>query len=174
MAARCGSGCPRAPATASWRGSGRPVERPDGQLWPDIEASLHTALDPEVEALAETRAGLDVSLWPNFARPAAAAQAAWIAFRIRLLDTWPRVPSACAKWLTRSSSSIHGTSRSAAGSGRPAGQDASRSRVLGLELLHPAHAVEVGRRRVRQPLEAARRGAQVALDVGQAGGAGRA
>jgi hypothetical protein len=35
-------------------------------LWPDIEAALHTTLDPEVEALAATVPGFDVGLWPNF------------------------------------------------------------------------------------------------------------
>jgi hypothetical protein len=54
---------------------GRPVERTLVELWPDIEASLHTALDPEVEALAETVPGFDVSLWPNFARSASPAHA---------------------------------------------------------------------------------------------------
>jgi hypothetical protein len=38
------------------------------ELWPDIEASLHIALDPEVEALAATVPEFDVTLWPNFAR----------------------------------------------------------------------------------------------------------
>jgi hypothetical protein len=36
-------------------------------LWPDVEASLHAALDPEVEALAATVPEFDVSLWPSFA-----------------------------------------------------------------------------------------------------------
>jgi hypothetical protein len=40
-------------------------------LWPDIEASLHVALDPEVEALAAMVPELDVSLWRNFAHLAA-------------------------------------------------------------------------------------------------------
>ena len=96
-----------------------------------------------------------------------------MARRIRLAETWPRVPSAWAKWLTRSSSSSHGTSRSAAGSGRPAGQAASRARVLAPRARGRRASVEVGRRRVRQPLEPARGGAQVALDVGQPRGAGR-
>jgi hypothetical protein len=56
--------------------TGRPVGRETASLWPDLEAALHTALDPEVEALAATVPGFDVSLWPNFAhlaerRPAA-------------------------------------------------------------------------------------------------------
>jgi hypothetical protein len=46
---------------------GRPVERELVELWPDIEASLHATLDPEVEALADTVPGFDLSLWPNFA-----------------------------------------------------------------------------------------------------------
>jgi len=58
------------------RVTGRPVARETASLWPDVEAALHTALDPEVETLAATVAGFDVSLWPNFAhladrRPAA-------------------------------------------------------------------------------------------------------
>jgi hypothetical protein len=36
-------------------------------LWPDVEASLHIALDPEVEALAATVPEFDIGLWPNFA-----------------------------------------------------------------------------------------------------------
>ena len=46
---------------------GRNDERERVALWPDIEAALHTALDPEVEALATTVPGFDVSAWPNFA-----------------------------------------------------------------------------------------------------------
>jgi hypothetical protein len=46
---------------------GRPVERALVELWPDIDASLHTALDPEVEALAATVPEFDMALWPNFA-----------------------------------------------------------------------------------------------------------
>src|SRR5215212_5008906 len=49
------------------RVTGRPVARETASLWPDVEAALHTALDPEVETLAATVAGFDVSLWPNFA-----------------------------------------------------------------------------------------------------------
>jgi hypothetical protein len=49
--------------------AGRPVaEREPTPLWPDLEAALHTALDPDVEALRELVPDLDVSLWPNFAR----------------------------------------------------------------------------------------------------------
>jgi hypothetical protein len=52
--------------------TGRPTGRPTALLWPDLEAALHTALDPEVEALAATVPGFDASLWPNFAHVAAA------------------------------------------------------------------------------------------------------
>jgi hypothetical protein len=52
---------------------GRIDEREAVALWPDIEASLHTALDPEVRALAETVPGFDVSVWPNFAHLAPSA-----------------------------------------------------------------------------------------------------
>jgi hypothetical protein len=47
---------------------GRPVaERPPAELWPDLEAALHTAFDPDVEALRELVPELDLGLWPNFA-----------------------------------------------------------------------------------------------------------
>jgi hypothetical protein len=36
-------------------------------LWPELEAALHTTLDPEVEALRELVPELDLSVWPNFA-----------------------------------------------------------------------------------------------------------
>ena len=85
--------------------------------------------------------------------------------RIRLLDTCPRVPSACAKWLTRSSSSIQRTSRKPAGA-RGRRPLAARSYAR-LELVDAVHAVAVDGGRVRQPLEPPRGGAQVALDVGQ-------
>jgi len=56
--------------------TGRPAGRQTAELWPDLEAALHTALDLQVEALADTVPGFDVSLWPNFAhlgdQPAAA------------------------------------------------------------------------------------------------------
>jgi hypothetical protein len=45
----------------------RVAERPPAPLWPDLEAALHTALDPDVEALRELVPELDVTLWPNFA-----------------------------------------------------------------------------------------------------------
>jgi hypothetical protein len=51
------------------RVAGRPVvERGSAPLWPDLEASLHTALDPDVEALRELVPELDLALWPNFGR----------------------------------------------------------------------------------------------------------
>ena len=89
-----------------------------------------------------------------------------------MLDTGPRVPRPCAKWLTRSSSSIHGTSRSAAGAaGPPATPRAGAGRRL--ELVDCAHAVEVAGGRVGQALEPPRGGLQVALDVGEPRRAGR-
>jgi hypothetical protein len=46
---------------------GRPVvEQLPAPLWPDLEAALHTAFDPDVEALRELVPELDLSLWPNF------------------------------------------------------------------------------------------------------------
>ncbi len=51
--------------------SGRPPARATAPLWPDLEAALHTALDPEVEALAAMVPELDLALWPNFAHLAA-------------------------------------------------------------------------------------------------------
>jgi hypothetical protein len=47
--------------------TGRRVQRETASLWPELEAALHTALDPEVERLRELAPELDVSLWPNFA-----------------------------------------------------------------------------------------------------------
>jgi hypothetical protein len=43
-------------------------------LWPELEASLHEELDPEVEGLKALVPEIDLSLWPNFAgaRPVAA------------------------------------------------------------------------------------------------------
>jgi hypothetical protein len=46
---------------------GRRDDRQAVSLWPDVEASLHAALDPEIEALAATVPEFDVTLWPNFA-----------------------------------------------------------------------------------------------------------
>jgi hypothetical protein len=49
--------------------AGRPLdEPPQAPLWPDLEAALHTALDPDVEALRGLVPELDLALWPNFAR----------------------------------------------------------------------------------------------------------
>ena len=49
--------------------AGRPVDpRPTAPLWPDLEAALHTALDPDVEALRALVPELDLTLWPNFAQ----------------------------------------------------------------------------------------------------------
>jgi hypothetical protein len=46
----------------------RPVpERAPAPLWPDLERALHTALDPDVEALRQLVPDLDLALWPNFA-----------------------------------------------------------------------------------------------------------
>jgi hypothetical protein len=47
--------------------NGHPEPRATAPLWPDLEAALHTALDPQVEQLRELVPGFDVSLWPNFA-----------------------------------------------------------------------------------------------------------
>jgi hypothetical protein len=54
--------------------AGRPDAAPTAPLWPDLEAALHTALDPQVEQLTAIVPDLDLSLWPNFAglQPAAA------------------------------------------------------------------------------------------------------
>jgi hypothetical protein len=35
-------------------------------LWPEIDAALHVALDPDVKRLAELVPALDLSLWPSF------------------------------------------------------------------------------------------------------------
>jgi hypothetical protein len=49
--------------------AGRPVDaRRTAPLWPDLEAALHTALDPDVEALRALVPDLDLTLWPNFER----------------------------------------------------------------------------------------------------------
>ena len=93
--------------------------------------------------------------------------------RIRFAETWPRVPRPWANWLTRSSSSIHGTSRSAAGNGRPAGHSSTRRRYASSSSSIAAHPVEVAGRVVGQALEPPRRRLQVALDVGQPLGAAR-
>ena len=49
------------------RVAGHPDPQPTAPLWPDLEAALHTALDPQVERLQAMVPELDVSLWPNFA-----------------------------------------------------------------------------------------------------------
>jgi hypothetical protein len=56
------------PRRVGERLAGRPVaEREPVPLWPDLEAALHTALDPDVEALAAMVPELELGLWPNFA-----------------------------------------------------------------------------------------------------------
>jgi hypothetical protein len=52
-------------------GRSRPAPPPVA-LWPDIEAALHAALDPEVEALQAMVPSIDLALWPNFAHLGAA------------------------------------------------------------------------------------------------------
>ena len=54
--------------------TGRPAPRRTAQLWPELEESLHVALDPEVEALAAMAPDLDLSLWPNFRHLAGAGE----------------------------------------------------------------------------------------------------
>jgi hypothetical protein len=46
--------------------AGRPLSQPPAPLWPDIEESLRTALEPDVAALRELVPDLDVRLWPSF------------------------------------------------------------------------------------------------------------
>jgi len=66
-----------APRRVAERLAGRPVaEREHAPLWPDLEAALHTALAPDVEALRELAPQLDLSLWPNFAHLATRVPAA--------------------------------------------------------------------------------------------------
>jgi hypothetical protein len=65
------------PRRVAERLAGRPVaEREHAPLWPDLEAALHTALDPDVEALSDLVPLLDLSLWPNFVHLATRAPAA--------------------------------------------------------------------------------------------------
>ena len=60
------------PGRAAEKLTGRPVSEAESTpLWPDLEAALHTALDPDVEALRELVPELDVALWPNFTHLAA-------------------------------------------------------------------------------------------------------
>jgi hypothetical protein len=47
--------------------TGRPNPVETVALWPELEASLHVALDPDVKRLREVVPDLDLSLWPNFA-----------------------------------------------------------------------------------------------------------
>lgn len=64
------------PRKLAERLSGHPEPRATAPLWPDLEAALHTALDPQVERLGAMVPDLDVALWPNFAdlrAPAAAS-----------------------------------------------------------------------------------------------------
>ena len=58
----------------SERQTGRSAGHAPARLWPDLEAALHTALDPDVLRLRELVADLDLSLWPNFAHLAAPAE----------------------------------------------------------------------------------------------------
>jgi hypothetical protein len=46
-----------------------------GDLWPDLEASLHEELDGEIAEFAGLAPGLDLSLWPHFAGLAAPTRA---------------------------------------------------------------------------------------------------
>jgi hypothetical protein len=58
-----------APRIVAEKLSGRPLsERASAPLWPDLEAALHAALDPDVAELQRLVRELDVRLWPNFAR----------------------------------------------------------------------------------------------------------
>lgn len=64
------------PRRVGERLAGRPVaEHAPAPLWPDLEAALHTALDPDVEALCELAPELELALWPNFAHLATAVPA---------------------------------------------------------------------------------------------------
>jgi hypothetical protein len=49
-----------------------PPSQPAPPLWPDLEAALHTALDPEVQELSATLPEFDMGLWSNFAELAVA------------------------------------------------------------------------------------------------------
>ena len=55
-----------APRRVSERLTGRPLAERTEPLWPDLEASLRTALEPDVAALQRLVPDLDVGLWPNF------------------------------------------------------------------------------------------------------------
>jgi len=54
-----------------------PTPERTAPLWPEIEASLRAALDPEVEALGATVPDFDARLWPNFAQMSSSATASW-------------------------------------------------------------------------------------------------
>jgi hypothetical protein len=54
------------PRRVGERLTGRPLAEPSAPLWPDLEASLRTALEPDVAALQRLVPDLDVGLWPNF------------------------------------------------------------------------------------------------------------
>jgi hypothetical protein len=64
----------RATRRAAERVAGRPLGRIEAPLWPDLEAALHTALDPDVERLAAMLPEFDLGLWPNFRHLAAPAR----------------------------------------------------------------------------------------------------
>ena len=51
--------------------TGRSATLDAAPLWPDLEAALHSALDPDVVRLGKLVPDLDPSLWPNFAHLAA-------------------------------------------------------------------------------------------------------
>jgi hypothetical protein len=55
-----------APRRVSERLTGRPLAEGTEPLWPDLEESLRTALEPDVAALQRLVPDLDVGLWPNF------------------------------------------------------------------------------------------------------------
>lgn len=57
----------RAARRAAERVARRPLGRDEPTLWPDLDAALHTSLDPEVERLTQLVPDLDLSLWPSFA-----------------------------------------------------------------------------------------------------------
>jgi hypothetical protein len=54
------------PRHAGERLAGRPLAERTQPLWPDLEASLRTALEPDVAALQRLVPDLDIGLWPNF------------------------------------------------------------------------------------------------------------
>ena len=54
--------------------AGRTPQGEPADLWPDIEASLHSDLDREVADLTELAPDIDLALWPNFAPSGAAGR----------------------------------------------------------------------------------------------------